>query len=80
VQEEKTAQNAERHAHLIIKNLDRLKNSHSLIAHKPRSAPLVISLGDWTGIMTLPNGWVITGIVPGILKWLIEWWVLRSYK
>jgi NADH dehydrogenase FAD-containing subunit len=80
VQEEKTAQNAERHAHLIIKNLDRLQKSHSLIAHKPRSAPLVISLGDWTGIMTLPNGWVITGIFPGILKWLIEWWVLRTYK
>ncbi len=80
VQEEKTAQNAKRHAHLIIKNLDRLKSNQSLIAHKPRSAPLVISLGDWTGIMTLPNGWVITGIVPGILKCLIEWWVLRTYK
>lgn len=79
VQEEKTAQNAERHAHLIVKNIERMNNS-PLIAHQPRSAPLVISLGDWTGIMTLPNGWTITGLFPGILKWLIEWWVLRAYK
>ncbi len=78
VQEEKTAQNAERHAHLIVKNIERMNGS--LIAHQPRSAPLVISLGDWTGIMTLPNGWTITGLFPGILKWLIEWWVLRAYK
>ncbi len=80
VQEEKTAQNAERHAHLIVKNIDRLKSNKSLIAHKARSAPLVISLGDWTGIMTLPNGGVINGFLPGILKWLIEWWVLLGYK
>jgi len=80
VPEEKTAQNAERHAHLIVKNIERLENNSSLIAHKPRSAPLVISLGDSTGIMTLPNGRVITGFFPGVLKWLIEWWVLRQYK
>jgi len=80
IQEEKTAQNAERHAHLIVTNIERLQNSKPLTVHKPRSAPLVISLGDWTGIMTLPNGGVINGLFPGILKWLIEWWILRNYK
>ncbi|MEM3154837.1 MAG: FAD-dependent oxidoreductase [Candidatus Woesearchaeota archaeon] len=80
VPEEKTAQNAERHALLIVKNIGRLKNSQPLMAHRPRSAPLVISLGDRTGILTLPNGWVINGFLPGMLKWLIEWWVLRQYK
>ncbi len=80
VQEEKTAQNAERHAHLIVKNLDKLQKGKPLLAHQPRSAPLVISLGDWTGILTLPNGWSINGFFSGILKWLIEWWVLRGYR
>ena len=80
VQEEKTAQNAERHAHLIVKNIERLQNQQALIAHKPRSAPLVISLGDRAGILTFPNGWVVNGFFPGILKGLIEWWVLRGYK
>jgi NADH dehydrogenase FAD-containing subunit len=80
VQEEKTAQNAERHAHLIVKNLERLQNDKPLIAHKPRSAPLVISLGDTSAVMALPNNWVVNGFFPGILKWLIEWWVLRAYK
>ncbi len=79
VQEEKTAQNAERHARLIVKNLDRLRNNKPLIAHKPRSAPLVISLGDKYGILTFPK-FAITGLFPGMLKWLIEWWVLRGYK
>jgi len=78
--EEKTAQNAERQAHLIVKNIGRLEKSQPLLYHKPRSAPLVISLGDWAGIMTLPNGGVISGLFPGILKHLIEWWVLRGYK
>lgn len=80
VKEEKTAQNAERHAMLIVKNLSNLFNNKPLIAHKPKSAPLVISLGDWKAIMTLPNGWTITGVLPGILKHLIEWWVLRHYR
>lgn len=80
VREEKTAQNAERHAHLILKNIDRLEKRQKLDIHIPRSAPLVISLGDWFGIMTFPGRWVLTGLFPGILKWLIEWWVLRGYK
>jgi NADH dehydrogenase FAD-containing subunit len=79
VPEEKTAQNAERHAHLIVENLVRLQKGRPLVSHKPRSAPLVISLGDWIGIMTFPK-FCITGLFPGILKWLIEWWVLRGYK
>ncbi len=79
VPEEKTAQNAERHAHLVVKNLDRLRNNKPLIAHKPRSAPLVISLGDKYGILTFPK-FATTGLFPGILKWLIEWWVLRGYR
>jgi NADH dehydrogenase FAD-containing subunit len=77
--EEKTARNAEQHAHLIVKNLKLLKKNRSLIAYKPRNGPLLISLGDWTGIMTFRR-LGITGLFPGILKWFVEWWVLRQYK
>lgn len=95
VDEEKTAQNAERHAHCIANNIESLINKKSLTVHKPRSGPLVISLGDWHGILTFKpdeflqeNSWVIKnckfltnftikGILPGILKHLIEWWILR---
>lgn len=80
VKEEKTAQNAERHAALIVNNMILKSESKPLVAHKPRSAPLVISLGDWSGIMTLPNNWVFTGFFPGWLKHVIEWKALRPYK
>lgn len=80
VKEEKTAQNAERHADLIVKNMILKSNSRPLISHKPRSAPLVISLGDNSGIMTTPNNWVFTGFFPGWLKHVIEWKALRPYK
>jgi NADH dehydrogenase FAD-containing subunit len=80
VKEEKTAQNAERHAELIVKNMILKSESKQLVAHKPRSAPLVISLGDKRGIMTLPNGWTINGLFPGWLKHVIEWKALRPYR
>lgn len=80
VKEEKTAQNAERHAALIVNNMILKANSKPLVAHKPRSAPLVISLGDKFGIMTLPNGWVVNGRFPGWLKHVIEWKALKPYR
>jgi NADH dehydrogenase FAD-containing subunit len=80
VKEEKTAQNAERHAELIVKNMILKSESKPLVAHKPRSAPLVISLGDKHGIMTLPNGWVINGLFPGWLKHVIEWKAMTPYR
>ncbi|MEK6857895.1 MAG: FAD-dependent oxidoreductase [Nanoarchaeota archaeon] len=87
VPEEKTAQNAERHAYVIAKNIITLvKNSSThkqpityhklLVFHNPRSGPLVISLGDWHGILSFKNfAWC--GRIPGILKHLIEWWVVE---
>ena len=79
IKEEKTAQNAELHAHSIAKNLDRLQNNQPLLPHKSKTSPLVISLGDWSAVMTTPK-MSINGFFPGVLKWIIEWWVLRGYK
>jgi NADH dehydrogenase FAD-containing subunit len=81
VPEEKTAQNAERHAKLIARNIERRMQGKPFLAYKPRSGPLVISLGDRTGIMTFPGWtWALTGLIPGLLKWAIEWWILRRYR
>jgi len=79
VPEEKTAQNAEHHAHVIAKNILLAKQDKPLLSHKPKTYPLVISLGDWKGIMSFPK-FSINGLFPGILKWLIEWWVLWGYR
>lgn len=76
VVEEKTAQNAVRHAHLISKNIIALINKTKLKKHKPRSGPLVISLGDWKGILTFKD-FSFHGFIPGIMKWFIEWWNLK---
>ena len=76
VPEEKTAQNAVRHAHIISHNIISLINKTELKKHKPRSGPLVISLGDWKGILTFKD-FSFCGFIPGIMKWLIEFWNLN---
>ncbi len=80
VKEEKTAQNAERHAKLICQNIERSQRDIALKAHKPRSGPLVISLGSKAATMVLPNNWVINGVLPGLLKHMIEFKALLKYK
>jgi NADH dehydrogenase FAD-containing subunit len=79
INEEKTAANAERHARLIVKNIDRILKNKPLIPYKESKGPLVISLGDRDGIIVFRR-LVITGLLPRIIKYLIAWWVLRQYK
>lgn len=76
VPEEKTAQNAERQAHVIAANILALIDDKPLPkVHKPRTGPLVISLGDRHGIFSYKNI-SFHGILPGILKWLIQYYVM----
>ena len=42
-----------------------------MIVHRPRSGPLIISLGDWAGLMIYGN-LVLKGFIPGILKHVVE--------
>ncbi len=69
--EEKTAQNADRHAKCIAKNIIHLEQNKALVKYAPRTGPLVISLGSWHGILTFKN-FAFNGIIPGILKHIIE--------
>lgn len=70
--EEKTAQNADRQARVIVHNLlALLGKKRSMIVHRPRSGPLIISLGNWAGLMIYGNI-VFTGLIPGLLKHVVE--------
>lgn len=78
VREEKTAQNAERHARIIAKNILRLGHK-PLVAYRQRPTPLVISLGEGQGIVSW-RGMSIDGWLPGALKKLVRWWALHGYR
>lgn len=78
VLEEKTAQNSEEHAKLIIQNLVNLQNNLPLKEYTPLPRAMVVSLGPWCGILTYKK-LTITGLFPGILKSIIEWKYMQSY-
>lgn len=79
IREEKTAQNAERQASLIVKNIKRLLKKQSLIKYNRRNSPLVISLGNHDGI-TIFSQFVFKGFLSSVLKKLIEWWFVGKLK
>lgn len=70
--EEKTAQNAERQAMIIVKNIIALENKEDLFQYHSKKTPLVISLGKYNGIIDLGD-FVLTGIISALLKSFIEW-------
>ncbi len=79
IKEEKTARKAELHAKVIVNNIKRMLTNRSLIPYKSVRSPMVISLGDWRGIIQYK--FVIPGLfIPGILKWLIQWWFMHKLK
>lgn len=69
--EEKTAQNAHNHAKRVIKNILRKNKGRELLRYKPKERAMVLSLGKYNGIFTYKK-FTITGIVPGIMKSMIE--------
>lgn len=77
--EEKTAQNAERQAQIVVENIRRLEKDESLVSYHSKKTPLVISLGKWNGIFEY-HGLVFTGVIPALLKWLIEKWEMWKLK
>lgn len=79
IKEEKTARKAELHARLIVKNIKRILLDQPLVSYKSGRSPMVVSLGDWRGIIYYK--YVFPGLfIPGILKWLIQWWFMRQLK
>lgn len=79
IREEKTAQTAEKHAKLIVENIMRLERGKPLIAYHPKQLPMVISLGKYDGIL-VKKDFVITGLLPGLLKHLVERKAMWKYR
>ena len=79
IQEEKTAQNAEKQAQVVVENILRQERGETAIEYHSRPRVMVISLGRWNGILTYKNV-VLTGILPGIMKTLIEWKTMWRYR
>ncbi|MAF35649.1 hypothetical protein CL622_00845 [archaeon] len=79
IREEKTAQNAEHHAKVIIQNIKRMDKSQSLVSYKHKERLMLISLGPKYSILTC-QGLVFGGRIPALLKKLVEWHVLHTFK
>lgn len=71
VNEEKTAQNAEWQAKLVLKNILALDSGNPLESYKSRKTPQVISLGKYRGVFEFRR-FVLTGWIPALMKWGIR--------
>lgn len=79
VHEEKTAQNADEHAKIIVKNIKNSEQKKPLQKYVSSPRTMVISLGPKHGILTYKN-WTLTGRISGMLKNVIEWKEMKNYK
>jgi NADH dehydrogenase FAD-containing subunit len=77
--EEKTAQSAEDHAALIIKNIKNEENGRELESYKARKKPFVISLGKNKGIFEYGN-FSFSGFIPFLMKKIIEIETMWGYR
>lgn len=79
VKEEKTAQSAEKQAGVVVENIRALAEGRELQRYVSKPRPMVISLGKWDGIFIHKN-FVLNGVVPSLMKQLIEWKTMRKYQ
>lgn len=79
IPEEKTAQNAEEHAKVIVHNIRALEKKEALKEYNSAPRPMVISLGTWNGIL-VKKDFVLTGIIPAFLKWFVELKTMWQYR
>ncbi len=69
--EEKTAQNAEKQAEVVVRNIRGLEGKEPLKEYMTKLSPFVISLGKFRGIFEY-KGCVFDGVIPSFLKRFIE--------
>ncbi len=67
IKEEKTAQVSLEHANIIINNLNNLESNKKLKKYNHKTRAMILSLGNYIGILTYKN-FVLTGIIPRIIK------------
>lgn len=79
ISEEKSAQNAEKEAQRLIQNLCLLVNNKPMVPYKEKVRPMVISLGPYDGLFVYKS-FVFKGIIPALMKKIIEYKTLWKYK
>ena len=77
--EEKTAQNAEKHAAAIAENIEALDLDRSMKEYVSKPRITVISLGKWNGIIVYKN-LAIAGLMAAFAKWFVEWKTMIDHK
>ena len=79
INEEKTAQAAEKHSNIVINNLIATEKRKRLKEYTSKKRPFSISLGLYDGIFEY-NNFIITGIVAAFIKKFIEIKIMIRYK
>lgn len=79
ISEEKTAQNAEHQASVVVHNICNLEHNKPLKAYNVINRPMVVSLGKYSGIFTY-GSFVFTGIIPALLKSFIEFKEMKKFS
>ncbi|MFX1510285.1 MAG: hypothetical protein ACFFBR_08290 [Promethearchaeota archaeon] len=79
IPEEKTAQNAEKHANLISTNIQRILDNKPIHPYQIRNRTLLVSLDDWKGILSY-KGFVIDGWLSALGKKFVESWPNHHYS
>ncbi len=79
IKEEKTAQGAEVQAEVVVRNIYNGEANQDLVKYHAEKRAMVISLGKWDGVLIYKK-FVLTGILPAILKILIEKKTMRQKK
>ncbi len=79
IAEEKTAQNAEKQAEVVVENIRALAGGRALRSYRSRPRIMVMSLGARNGFLTYKD-YVLSGWPVALLKRMIEWKTLQRYR
>ncbi|MEK6917571.1 MAG: FAD-dependent oxidoreductase [Nanoarchaeota archaeon] len=79
IPEEKTAQNSEEHAKIIIENIKRIEKNSELKEYKTKTRAFVISLGEKKGIYEYGK-FSFYGVIPALMKKIIETKTMWRYR
>ncbi|MSR86097.1 hypothetical protein EXS74_01735 [Candidatus Woesearchaeota archaeon] len=79
VAEEKTAQGAEKQAEIAVHNVLALEQKQKLESYHTFPKVMVISLGRFRAVLTYKQ-FVLTGFLPALMKWFVEWKTMMRYR
>ncbi len=79
IKEEKTAQNAEKQAKVVVRNIRALEEKEMLKEYHSQPRPMVISLAKTHGVLIYKN-FVLTGKIPAKIKAWVEHKTMKRFS